>query len=471
MISQEFLRSIAAEHGVSKAELEVLSLATSGQSTAAIAQQIGISGDAVRKRLSEVYHKFQIPGRGPVKLTKLQQILVNRYQAYLASQAANSTNGSASDRPGSQATVPAQVNWGTAPDISSFYGRLNDLGLLEQWIVKDRCRLVAILGIAGIGKTALSVKLAKQLQDRFEFTIWRSLRHAPPIQELLADWLQHLPDPANGMQHLPDPDDVPSRNKIDLCISHLLDRLRHHRCLLVLDDVSAILESEQLAGHYRSDYENYGHLFKRLGEEPHQSCLMLSSREKPVEIACLEGATLPIRSLKLKGLTEGARQILEAKGLAGKNTWQYLIELYRGNPLALKMVSTTVNELFGGNVSEFLKYETLLVGDIASLLDQQFQRLADSEKEVLYTLTISGKPVSLAMLRQEISSPLANSELMEVLKSLERRSLIEKASSPEKASGEVLFTLQPLVMKHIKENHLPVDLTIAADTPQSSLES
>ena len=461
MISQEFLSAIAAEHGVSKAELEVLSLATSGQSTAAIAQQIGISGDAVRKRLSEVYHKFQIPGRGPVKLTKLQQILVNRYQAYLANQAANSTNGNVGDSPKTTSASPTQVDWGTAPDISSFYGRLNDLALLDQWIVGDQCRLIAILGIAGIGKTALSVKLAKQLQNRFEFTIWRSLRHAPPLQELLAEWLQRLPDP----------EDIAATDRIDLCISHLLDRLRHHRCLLVLDNVSAILQSEQLAGHYRSGYENYGQLFKRLGEEPHQSCLLLSSRKKPVEIACLEGATLPIRSLKLKGLTEGARQILKAKGLAGKNTWQYLIELYRGNPLALKMVSTTVNELFGGNVSEFLKYETLLVGDIASLLDQQFQRLADSEKDVLYALTISGKPVSLVTLRQALASPLSNSELMEVLKSLERRSLMEKASSPEKTSGEILFTLQPLVMKHIKENHLPAHLKPTPETIESTVAS
>ena len=448
MISQDFLSEIAAEHGVSKSELEVLSLATAGQSTAAIAQSLGISGDAVRKRLSEVYQKFQIPGRGPVKLTKLQQLLIERYQAYLETQAALNESGGNTPTNSNSAKQYPRVDWGAAPDISVFYGRSEELTALEQWILEEHCRVVAVLGIAGIGKTALSVKLAKQLQDRFQFTIWRSLRHAPLLNTLLSDWLHFLSD----SQTLALAEGTTPR------ISQLLDRLRECRCLLILDDVSAILQSEKLAGHYHSDYEGYSELFSRLGEEPHQSCLIVSSREKPGEIAFLEGETLPVRSLKLEGLQDGARQILQAKGLAGERNWKYLIELYRGNPLALKMVSTTVKELFDGNVSEFLKYETLLVGDIAYLLDQQFKRLSNLEKETIYHLTLEGEPVSLASLRQAISSPLSHSELIEVLKSLERRSLIETVKSQTKAGSAVLFTLQPLVMKHIKESHLPADL-------------
>jgi hypothetical protein len=48
-------------------------------------------------------------------------------------------------------------DWGEAPDISAFYGRMEELTQLEQWMVHDRCRLVALLGMGGIGKTALSV--------------------------------------------------------------------------------------------------------------------------------------------------------------------------------------------------------------------------------------------------------------------------------------------------------------------------
>jgi ATP-dependent Clp protease ATP-binding subunit ClpA len=65
------------------------------------------------------------------------------------------------------------VDWGEAIDVSFFCGRETELATLSQWIEEDRCRLIAILGMGGMGKTALSVKLAHQLQDRFEFVIWR----------------------------------------------------------------------------------------------------------------------------------------------------------------------------------------------------------------------------------------------------------------------------------------------------------
>ncbi len=48
-------------------------------------------------------------------------------------------------------------DWGEGLDVSVFYGRNEELTQLEQWIVRDRCRLVALLGMGGIGKSALSV--------------------------------------------------------------------------------------------------------------------------------------------------------------------------------------------------------------------------------------------------------------------------------------------------------------------------
>jgi len=55
--------------------------------------------------------------------------------------------------------------------------------------------------------------------------------------------------------------------------------LRSSRCLLVLDSES-ILRSGELAGRYCSGYEGYGQLLRRVGDERHQSCLVLTSREK-----------------------------------------------------------------------------------------------------------------------------------------------------------------------------------------------
>lgn len=97
---------------------------------------------------------------------------------------------------------------------------------------------------------------------------------------------------------------------IDGRISRLLDYLRSSRCLLILDNAETIMRDGDVCGkefflrtgHYREGYEGYGELFKRLGEARHQSCLMLTSREKPKEFISLEGEKLPIRSLQLTGL-------------------------------------------------------------------------------------------------------------------------------------------------------------------------
>ena len=77
-------------------------------------------------------------------------------------------------------------------------------------------------------------------------------------------------------------------------MSYLIKFLRQHRCLLVLDNIESIFCSNELAGHYRSDYELYGQLLRRLGDELPQSCVILTSQEKPVSFKAKEGKTLPV---------------------------------------------------------------------------------------------------------------------------------------------------------------------------------
>src|SRR5690349_4111593 len=52
-------------------------------------------------------------------------------------------------------------DWGEAPDVPVFFGRVKELLSLERWVIEERCRLVAIVGMKGIGKTKLSVRLGK----------------------------------------------------------------------------------------------------------------------------------------------------------------------------------------------------------------------------------------------------------------------------------------------------------------------
>ncbi|WP_424101238.1 NB-ARC domain-containing protein [Moorena producens] len=351
------------------------------------------------------------------------------------SQAVDDLSSQTVDQKPQITTSSKRQDLGEAIDVTNFYGRKEELATLKQWIINDHCRLITLIGMGGIGKTTLSVKLAQGLQSEFQYLIWRSLRNAPPIHELLTDLIGFLSDQQETT--LPE--------NLDGKISCLIDYLRAERCLFILDNVESILSPDQRAGAYRPGYEGYGQLLRSWGETNHQSCLVLTSREKPREIRNKEGVNAPIRSLRLPGLTEGeGKKILAEKGFSvSKDECQALVEFYAGNPLALKIVATTIYELFDGDVAQFLEEGTIVFGDISDLMDQQFNRLSTLEQQVMYWLTINREWVSFKELQRDIIPAVSFKHLLETLESLQLRSLIEKTSGK--------FTQQPVVMEYVSD--------------------
>src|SRR6185436_1646303 len=102
-------------------------------------------------------------------------------------------------------------------------------------------------------------------------------------------------------------------------------------------------------GAYQNGYAPYGQLIQCLGESRHNSCLLLTSREPPIELARLQASTPALRVLRLSGLDAADGQaMLTACGLPSQAAEAgTLVAHYSGNPLALKLVAQTVQELFG----------------------------------------------------------------------------------------------------------------------------
>lgn len=419
VISQNFLKTIAKEYHVSNAELEVLSLAMQGESTAAIAARLSISADAVRKRLSEVYQKFHISGRGPVKLNKLQQLLLKKCQEKPMSQ---------------EVTRQPKIDWGNAPDVSVFYDRTEELRILSHWLLEQKCRLVAVLGIGGMGKTVLTVKLAQQIQEQFDFLVWRSLYQAPPLPQLLTNLISTL---SQGQE-------LPTPNTVEDQISWLIAHLRSSRCLIILDGVESILRDGQLAGVYQPGYEVYDQFFKRIAEEPSRSSLLLTSREKIRVVSLLEANPSPVRSWQLAGLGKGAYQLLKEKGLSGESHWESLVQGYRGNPLMLKLAAITIQEVFDGNVTDFLD-TTLFTDDVSDFVDNLLKRLSQVEATILDQIAQQQHPVCLPQLRESLSE-LSSQNILSAVASLRKRALVEKS--------ERGFILPPVFSEVIK--HHPI---------------
>jgi WD40 repeat protein len=326
-------------------------------------------------------------------------------------------------------------SWGDVIDTSQFLGRTEELTLLRQWIVSDRCRLIVLFGMGGVGKTALAAKLAEHIRDAFEFVVWRSLRHAPLLEDLLSELILFL---SHQKDTLIDAD-------LDRQIAHLMKYLRDHRCLLILDNGESVLQKEARLGAYRLGYESYGELLRQISQGMHQSCLILTSRERSWELSQYTGEPQLTRSLQVNGLSlPDAQKFLNTCGLNDSESVQKdLIRRYQGNPLALKIALSFIRDLFDQDIATFLEQDAVVFNGVRHLFDQQFDRLGTLERQVMYWLCINREPISALELQSDLFPPVSLIHLLEALESLVGRSLIVKLPTG--------FSQQPVLMEYVSD--------------------
>ncbi|MBW4581420.1 MAG: NACHT domain-containing protein [Tildeniella nuda ZEHNDER 1965/U140] len=327
---------------------------------------------------------------------------------------------------------PQREDWGDIPAVSSVFGRIKELQQLEERVRINGCRLLVLFGSPGIGKTTLAAKLVHEVRDQFDYFIWRSLERSPSLQALTAELCHFLSDGEDSSTDL----------------ARLLYYLRNRPCLIVLDGLESVLRGGVHNGSYRDGYENYGELLKAIGQTGHQSCFVFTSAEKPKDVANMEGSQR-VFALKLDGLGElAAREFLTAKGAfsCADSDWRLIIQRYEGNPSALNAIATNVREVFDGDVKHFLEQlqqGSALFEDIRSLLDRQFNRLSDLERDIVECLVTRHEPLTITEILQFVTHPISTVEVQEVLQSLFRRSLIEGS-----AAGYSLQTLMTEYVMH-----------------------
>jgi WD40 repeat protein len=336
-------------------------------------------------------------------------------------------------------------SWDRAPDTTEFVGRSEQLQQLKELVLVEKYRLVILQGIGGIGKTLLATKVAEEIQTQFEVVVWRSLVQAPPVEEYLTSILQFI---LGALR-----EEIEIAPNFDAKLSQLMECLKKHRCLLILDNIETILSSNGQTGLYRAGYEEYGQLIRCIGEVAHNSCVLMTSREKPREILLLEGERTKVKCLKIEGLNlKEGYELFEhlprkLKYANKEQELQELIEYCKGNPFMLKIVAAQSQEVFAGKIASFLKYVKKLGlafdYNISNLLEEQFQRLSVTEKELIYWLAINQEPVSLEELHCDVIVSECKPFLIQAITSLCGRSLIEKSSEH--------FFVQPLVMEYTLE--------------------
>ena len=223
----------------------------------------------------------------------------------------------------------------------------------------------------------------------------------------------------------------------------------------------------------RPGYEGYAQLLRAAAERPHQSCVLITSRERPQGHARLAEDTPLVRLLRLDGLdADAGAQMLAARGLTTTDdAASALVQRYSGNPLALRLVAQTVREVFDGDIRAFLEIETPIFDDIGAVLDQQMARLSPLEHELMTWLAIEREPVSALVLRANLVSPGPPRAIVEAARALVRRSFVAQSGSGLMLQNVVTeYLTDALVTQLVRE--IVGDLSPgapAADDPAAAL--
>lgn len=439
MIPQDFLRNLATKMGVSNNEFEVLSRALQGEHISSISERLGVRVDALQKRLGEVYKKFHITGAGPGKFAKLQQLLITEYQKHSAAQETAGVS-SVLDYQQKKQGSSALIDWGDAPDISVLYGRVQELITLEKLIIQDESRLVTLLGVGGVGKTTLAVRLVQQIEYDFDHVIWRSLANSPSLSELLVDLLKALSHQPEGQ--------VPKDPQKQL--SQVIKYLRNYRCLIILDQGDNIKDE---------DLEDYQEFFHRVVEANHKSCVVLTTWNVPASLAELAEEDDGMSIFELKGLAnEDAKKVINlAKSFSRIESEGFteLIHLYSGNPFLLKLVTENLSNLVVESLSQFIKQTTFVMGNLVrTYLNENCQRISELEMSLLSWLAVHGQPVTSNDLKL---NPLFSgdlSELTDALGLLERRNIVQRTTIKNEVYFVITYELRKILTHQLLSKYL-----------------
>ncbi|NJM17962.1 MAG: hypothetical protein HC907_04160 [Richelia sp. SM1_7_0] len=320
--------------------------------------------------------------------------------------------------------INSNINLEDAPKLGNFYGRIQELDELQQWLITEACQLAIIHGVGGIGKAALARQLVENVRNKYNYVIWCSLNSTPPFQDLLTKIVQFI-----------------SNNQENLCdISLLIKLLCKSKCLLILENWEEIIDSDS------ENFKKYDDFLKRVAEETHKSSVLVLSREKPKSIGRIKDTKVRIKRLGVLS-SEDAKELLRAEGLSGTEDELEDFSRRYSNPWILKKIAKRVNTVFEGEVSGFIEAISIYVDDdINVFLDNQFQRLSQAEKNLIYWIAIRRNSALWEQIVQDSKNLLSYNQLFYTINNLiDGYSLIQKNLE----EYPILYTLDQVTLKFV----------------------
>ena len=238
----------------------------------------------------------------------------------------------------------------------SWVGREKLIGELSDKLMGS-CRLLLILGLTGIGKTALGERIALEMQDWLEKD-WqrRFLRVSFEVEANPTDfvsvavrWLEEWGIGVPVEQREP-----------ERVLEHLMECLRRHPVLVLIDSLENLLAGNEEEGWGNFADPWWERFFVRVLSAPtFESRILVTSQDLPLPLVQQRYSTVWHRHV-LTGLEESEQEALfETTGLdvsASSPERSLLLRLgkaYQGHPLVLRVIIGEIWESFEGNVQAY----------------------------------------------------------------------------------------------------------------------
>ena len=206
------------------------------------------------------------------------------------------------------------------PTPKNWQGRNQEIQQLTDWFADTNINTIGIQGLSGIGKSWLAAKVYQS--KLFESRFWADVSQKPDFTVFAKNALKALTGKFS--------EEVDQLNELELLINNLLEVAKQQRCLLVIDNLETLLDTERVFGW---GYRDFFQAWLQCGST---SKLLLTSQIIPF-IMQNNCPWLP----PLKGLaeTEGA-QLLQELGIQGSETeLQEFTRYLDGHPTLLRFVA------------------------------------------------------------------------------------------------------------------------------------
>jgi len=241
-------------------------------------------------------------------------------------------------------------------------------------------RMTIILGIPGIGKTALMRQIASRFDQKcvFWYEFWPGLVSLDDVLVRLARFLDSRPGYGGNLVGAVRASTFSERDRIELLVKEL-----NTGCYYLFFD-----SAHHIEGH--SALESF---FCALKEQLRQGAVFLAGRSRPAFCASVDAARQLIKSVLLEGLSVSeTNELFAQNGITlSLETAEALANRFGGLPLALELVVG----LLGEDVAE---EEMLALADeveeqaIDYLFDEVYKRLDPPERALLTTASLFNLP-------------------------------------------------------------------------------